>query len=271
VETKNFGIIGGDQRQTFLAKSLIKDKHNVMVFNQLSKKTEIFKLLENEILVLPFPISRDGICIQQTDIKINDILKLIKNKKIFCGIKKSIKNVNWNNIEVIDYSENEDFVIFNASLTAEGIIKILYNKIERCFRGSNCLITGFGRIGKILTRNLVSLGSKVNVLIHSADDKAWISIFGANPIIFKNEIKYDFIVNTAPELIFDKNILPKVKTKYILDVASMPGGVDLSSAKNLEIKAEQILGIPGKFFPEDSAEIIKQEIYKYLGFIIYNK
>ena len=47
----------------------------------------------------------------------------------------------------------------------------------------------------------------------------------------------------------------------LIDLASKPGGVDFSAAKELGIHAVQALSLPGKTAPRAAAEIIKNTIY----------
>ena len=50
----------------------------------------------------------------------------------------------------------------------------------------------------------------------------------------------------------------------MIDLASLPGGVDFSAAQELGLKAVQALSLPGKTAPESAAEIIKQTVYTIL-------
>ena len=72
------------------------------------------------------------------------------------------------------YFENEEVKYKNAILTAEAAIAIAINDYKKSLRDSNCLIIGFGRIGKILADILkevtdieivnINGGSKINVI-----------------------------------------------------------------------------------------------------------
>ena len=50
----------------------------------------------------------------------------------------------------------------------------------------------------------------------------------------------------------------------LIDLASKPGGVDFSAAKELGIHAVQALSLPGKTAPRAAAEIIKNTIYNMM-------
>ena len=52
--------------------------------------------------------------------------------------------------------------------------------------------------------------------------------------------------------------------KLIIDLASLPGGVDKDSAKKFGIEVINALGLPGKFFPECAGRIIVDTIFKII-------
>lgn len=69
--------------------------------------------------------------------------------------------------------------------------------------------------------------------------------------------KYDIIFNTIPSMILDKERLNLLKKEtIIIDLASKPGGVDFTTAKELGLNARLELGLPGRIAPITSAEYI---------------
>ena len=73
------------------------------------------------------------------------------------------------------------------------------------------------------------------------------------------------IFNTVPALIFPRRVLAQLEPGCVLiDLASKPGGVDFSAAKELGIHAVQALSLPGKTAPRAAAEIIKNTIYNMM-------
>ena len=55
-----------------------------------------------------------------------------------------------------------------------------------------------------------------------------------------------------------------VEEVYILDLASKPGGFDVSSINDLKIKYTWALALPGKIAPLTSAKFIKKSIYNII-------
>ena len=101
--------------------------------------------------------------------------------------------------------------------------------------GSRCLVTGFGRIGKVLSGMLKGMGARVTVSARKPEDLAWIEIYGYTPVStgkLSEHQGFDFIFNTVPTMIFDAYTLAKTAQGAILiDLASLPGGAECRDAQ----------------------------------------
>jgi dipicolinate synthase subunit A len=76
----------------------------------------------------------------------------------------------------------------------------------------------------------------------------------------------DIIINTVPSKILDKNLLAIVRQDALLiDLASIPGGVDFEYAKERGLKIIHELGIPGKTAYKTAAVYMYDCIMKLLG------
>lgn len=273
----NISVIGGDSRIVELVRLLEEDKNNVFLFGlenaeKLANSRHVKNIQEcmkeSDLIITSIPISKDGKIINSvfTDetILVEDFFKHVKGKKIITGniteeIEKYIKKEN--NNEIIDILKMENLTILNAIPTAEGAIQIAMEKSLITLHNSKCLILGFGRIGKILAKMLSGIGAKVYCEARKQQDIAWIQSYGYNAIYLdelNNHIgEFDFIFNTIPYIILDKNNLNMVKKDcFIIDLASKPGGVDFEYAKELGLQTEWALALPGKVAPKTSAYYI---------------
>lgn len=134
--------------------------------------------------------------------------------------------------------------------------------------GSRCLITGFGRIGKVLAKMLYGLGADVYVSARKKEDLAWIELLGYTAVD-NSEItefgSFNLIFNTVPSMVLDAQVLAKIaQDALVIDLASMPGGVDFDSARRMGILTAHALSLPGKVAPKTSGEIIKNTIFNML-------
>ena len=281
----NYGIIGGDLRIVNLAKMLTNDNNTVYVYGLESKlRLEDFKnnkmflcnnlseITENSnIIISSIPFSKDNENINAPfstkQINIENTLENLKSKTIIAGsLSKNILELAAKyNVKIIDIMKNEKLAILNAISTAEGTIQVIMENTDKILHGSNALILGFGRLGKVIANKLKMLSLNVTCAARKESDFAWMQAYGYKKLdinnLGKNLYNFDIIINTVPSLILDKDKLEYIKNSLIVDLASKPGGVDFEYAKQKGIKTIWALGLPGKVAPFTSAEFIKSVIY----------
>lgn len=275
-------VIGGDLRQLTLAEELSENGYIVYVsgFGKSSISSK-YKIMENldeikksDIVILPMPISIDSQNVNapfnESKISLDEIKNNLSKNTIILGgrFNNEIYRLFENN-KCIDYYEREELMIKNAVPTAEGAIEIAMGETAITISKSKCLIIGYGRIGKVLSRLLKNLGADVSVSARKYSDLAWIEVNGYTSI-HNNDIKlvadkFDLIFNTAPCLILDEEILKKINPdSVVIDLASKPGGVDFNKARDLGLKVIWALSLPGKSAPLTSGEIIAQTVMNIL-------
>ncbi len=283
----NIGILGGDLRIIFLSQMLAKDGYNVYTYaieksdfsiaNIIKCKTinEMCKFCDNIISAIPF--SKDGIYINSPfsnkQIKIEEVLKILTNKKLIAGVVKEEIKEKAKEIDLIDIMEDERFTILNVIPTVEGAIQVAMENTDFTIRDSRCLILGFGRIGKLLSKTLKDLGANVSCMARKEKNLGLIKLYGYKDIHVDNSAenlnKYDIIFNTIPALILDDEKLRLLKENNnnvtIIELASNPGGIDFKKAEEYEIKVIKALGLPGKVAPLTSAKYIKETLEKILN------
>ncbi|MBR3002625.1 MAG: dipicolinate synthase subunit DpsA [Clostridia bacterium] len=293
--SKEFAIIGGDARISYLAKMLSKSNDKVYVYGQnehIIEEQKSSKLYENlkelifcntleeavksaEIIISSIPFSKDGINIyspfSKEQIKIESLIQKLKNKTLFAGsISKEIaEQLEVNNVKVVDLMKQEDLTILNTIATAEGAISDIILNTETNIHGSKILILGFGRVAKVLAKKLAGLDAKVTCAARKEKDFAWMEALGFEKTninnLGENLKKFDIIINTVPQMILEKNRLNNVKQDcLLLDLASKPGGIDQQACKELDLKFIWALAIPGKVAPITSAKYIKETIEKII-------
>mgnify|MGYP002581326545 CR=1 FL=1 len=174
-----------------------------------------------------------------------------------------------NYIEIIDIMKREELAVLNTISTAEGAIEIAISNTNKIIHGSEVLILGFGRIGKVLARKMAGLSAKVTCAARKDEDLAWIRAYGHKETninaLGENLSQYDIILNTVPHLVLNKERLQYVKKDALLiDLASNPGGIDKKEARELNLKLVWALALPGKVAPVTTAEFIKDTIYNIL-------
>lgn len=279
-------IAGGDQRQVHLADLLSLD-HTVyvigftedIVFSEhVNRMKDLVELpAPVDILVLPVPAMANTRTISTPlydhALLADDVLGCVKQGGLCFGgmipqplqTKCERKGILW-----ADYMLREELAVLNAVPTAEGAIQIAMQELPTVLFGQKCLITGFGRISKVLTHDLMALGMDVTVAARKFSDLAWITVYGAKKLptsrIGDRLEKYDLIINTVPAKLFDRSLLSKVrKDSLIIDLASKPGGVDFDAARELGVNTIWALSLPGKVAPISAGQIICDTIHNILS------
>lgn len=284
---KSISVVGGDLRIVNLVQMLVKDGYTVYSYGlELSEELSSLDGIEmcptveeaisaSDVVIGPIPVTSDrrNLSMPFSNIKlpVEEFINKFTAKNLISGTiadeyKKILldKNVNY-----IDLQKREEFTVLNTIATAEGTIQIAMEETQRTIHGSNILVMGFGRIGKVLAKMLDGIGAKVYCEARKNEDIAWIKAYGYEPIhlnnLNENLDKFDVIINTIPFQILDEERLDLVKKDVVLiDVASNPGGIDRNAAKKKDLKLIWALSLPGKVAPLTSAEFIKETIYHVL-------
>lgn len=276
------GIIGGDKRQLYCARAFLLDglKVNLGGFDKLKSESELeitspFEAaLKSEFVVLPLPcvkggklnapFSKDDICFDQP------LLSAMADKRVFCGMKNRLFEVapSLNEKLIYDYSTREEFQVKNAVSTAEGALEIAMGEYEGTISNSRVLVCGYGRIGKVLSEMLSFLNADVTVSARKKSDLAWINLRRCKAVTVSEldkEKPFDIIFNTVPALVLDSYLLSHIaKNAIVIDLASIPGGVDFEACSRLDICAVHALSLPGKTSPKTAGETIKDTIINML-------
>ena len=282
-----FAIIGGDLRTIKLAVMLAKEQNQVYVYGL--EKAEELKNIKNitqcesikktiqevEIVIGPIPFSSNGKTINMPfsdkEISIREMMHVINAKVLIAGgiAPEVYEMANDEYIEIIDIMKREELAVLNTIATAEGTIQEAIENTNKIIHGSEILILGFGRIGKVLARKLAGLSAKVTCAARKDEDLAWIQAYGHKATninsLGENLKLYDIIINTVPHIILNEERLKYIKKDCLLiDLASNPGGIDKKAVKDNKLKFVWALSLPGKVAPITTAEFIKDTIYNII-------
>ncbi|MGN1115965.1 MAG: dipicolinate synthase subunit DpsA, partial [Candidatus Ornithomonoglobus sp.] len=233
--------------------------------------------LDCDIVILPVPVSFDNKNINtpfsDSELPIDDLIEKINPLSIIFGGRISdyiSERLTARGIKHSDYMTRDELAIRNAVPTAEGAIQIAISETPITLHGSKCLVLGYGKVGKILSRCLNGLGAKTYVGARKYADLALIESHDCIPLTI-NEAKtrieeFDVIFNTVPALILTGEVLEKVRQDtLIIDLASKPGGVDFESAAELGLRVIWALSLPGRVAPVTAGIIIKDTITNILS------
>lgn len=284
-DSYKIAVIGGDKRQVYLARILAKKGYEVAVYGlcervhdeKIREATSLKEALkEVDAAVGPVPFIRSGKITgtyEVPDMNVEMLFdELPENAVFFAGnIPGEVRRyAEGKGLRACDMMIDELVAARNAVATAEGAVAEAIARSPVNLTKSRCLVLGYGRCGRILMRLLKSFFCKV--LVSEKDKTRAADAFVlADGIVSEAELtdavgNVDFIFNTVPERILSEERLRHVgKNTWILDIASAPGGVDYGAAEALSVNAVLLPGLPGRYAPASSAEILVDSIESQIG------
>ena len=265
---KKIGIIGGDRRQALLAELLVEDGFSVCAYG-LGAWSLYEKPLEEtataDVVILPLPLCwRPGILnCSGEEIRTVDLFATLRREQlVLAGQVKPEQHRESEacGVHLRDYFLREDMTVTNAAATAEAAIQVAMEQLDRTVLGTECLVLGFGRIGKLVSFRLHGLGGRVTAAARKPEDLAWIDAFGWRALEIGKigpELKrFPVVFNTIPSLILDQALLEELPPDcLVIDLASVTG-VDEEAAMGSNIRYVWARGLPGKLVPRTAAAAV---------------
>ena len=253
------GIVAADARQRAVWEAFAAEGYETRWLT----KDDAFP----PIVVLPMPVSTDGVHLYGGSDRLEDWWVRLRGRTVFGGrcTPEILAQAAQYDVRLLDHFDREEEVVLNVIPTVEGALQLAMEQTPFTIHGSNALVCGFGRIGKLLAHRLSALGAKVCVSARKEKDFAWCNVWGYDSVdvsTLTNHIAGKHLLfNTVPHLLFDGEKLDQMRDDALLiDLASAPGGVDFAYAAAAGKRAVQALGLPGKVAPRTAGEIICKTI-----------
>lgn len=271
---KKIIIVGGDNRQIKLRECLIRHGFEVDLFNTGDKIEDISLY---EYVVLPIPISKDGVSIYGSDknfsVSIDELCcNLSPEQNVFGGmIGESVrKKFHEKGICYKDIQENENFVIGNAHLTAQGCLRLLLENTEKYIVGSKALIIGFGKVASALSMILKSLGLDVYIAARSSKQLQIAKCFGYKTLKLSNIASsicyFDYVFGTVPANVLTKDSVNLLRDDCVyFELASAP--YTAKKEDFIALNKHYVFGgsLPGKYLPQASAQMLSDYILQFIS------
>ena len=255
----NFWVAGGDLRQAQLARLLAEDGHTVHTW--------------------PLPVSAGaGLLnapLSAREHPLEGLLDRLSPGQVLCGGRVDpdcAALAGARGLTVRDYFAREELAVANAVPTAEGAVQLAMEHLPITVHGARTLVLGFGRVGRMTAQRFHALGARVTAAARRYEQLAWARAMGLDAQRLEELAGwlcgYDLIVNTVPARVLGRQELEDTRSDclilLILDLASKPGGVDLSAAADLGRTVIWALSLPGKVAPVTAGAAIQTAIYNML-------
>lgn len=279
-------VIGGDRRFLYATRHFIRKGFDASFFSDNASDpgedlsgVPILPLKEclkgADAVLLPLPASRGGGVIDcplaRSPVRVGELFCLIpKGTHVFAGMPERSVTVAAKEADVrlTDYYTSESLLTKNALYTAEGALSLLISEQPRAVCSSLVVVFGYGRIASLLTRRLISLGARVNVVARSESRRALALSDGAVP--FPPDKTADALrdvicaVNTVPAPVLTADLLTVLSPAPYMELASSPGA-SADEAARAGVRFISASSLPGRFSPESAGVAIADRVISLLG------
>lgn len=253
---KKITIIGGDNRLKILKNSLEKSGYFVDSLGLFENDNG--DITSSEVLILPVPTTKDKVTVftplTNRIIPLKEIEEKANREQLILCCNYCFANKN-----CVDYGSLDSYALLNSVPTAEGALKIAIENTAYTLWKSTALVIGYGRVGKILADRLKAMGVNVTVSARKLSDMALAETLGFSYINTNQlnlvPLNYNIIFNTVDVKVIDDNALSNCTADLIIDL-STHGGLSLTKAEQLGIKAIKAPGLPAKIAPKTASEIL---------------
>lgn len=274
---KVFGVIGGDRRQAELARLLAADGNTVCTYGldrwKPGGEGTLDRAASADAVILPLPLCRgDGVLnCEEGPVPTIDLFRRLRPRQlVLAGQVKPAQRQEAAacGLSLEDYFLREELTVANAAATAEAAVQVAMERLDRTLLRMDCLVLGFGRIGKLLSHRLHGLGARVTATARRPEDLAWIRAFGwralATGDLDGKLGQFGAVFNTVPSPVLDEPLLAQLPEDCLcVDLASVQG-IDLAAAERLGLPNVWARSLPGRMVPRTAAAVIRDAVYYIL-------
>lgn len=280
----DISVLGGDARQIHLIQFLLKRGFRIAYAGALPLVPDdnlfVTKRLADAVrmsrrVIGPVPLCKNGVvtgCEQLPDGELNGLLNtLTPGQELIAGAiaPAVLDHCAARTIHCVDLMERNEVAIQNAVATAEATVAELIARGAANLHGACVLVLGFGRCAQVLAQKLRGLDTRVTVCARAAGPRAMARALGYDAVSFEELTPYlprfAYVVNTVPAMVLARTALELLpRDAVVVDIASAPGGIDFEAARSLGLNAALCPGLPGRYAPKASGEILAQAVLDIL-------
>ena len=273
---ERIGVLGGDRRQAELARLLERAGWQVDRYGLTDwpgTEADRDRALGDPAVVLPLPLCREDGTVNWPGEPwtAGELLERLRpGQRVLAGqvSPEVLEAAAARGVRMEDYFQREALTVANAAITAEGAVQTALEHLEGTLLGRNCLVLGFGRIGRLLSARLQGMGARVTAAARSPADRAWARAYGYGALpagaLDGNLGGFGAVFNTVPALLLDESLLSQLPGEcLVVDLASRPG-VDRKAARDRGLSYVWARGIPGRLAPRAAAEALRDAVEEIL-------
>ena len=267
---QNLLVVGGDVRMERMGHLLRQDGYKVAFVRDGLDEGWQTKAKEADMCLLPYPYAvKEG---KIPGWECGGVEELLDVLDPHCAIMagEGIENRQTEPPEgigrkILKYSDDMLFVRRNAEISAEAAVCECMHRTEQMLDEQNVLVLGYGLFARAIVWRLKALGARVWVAARREKSRLQAISDGAQAIDFGSIVQLapqmQIVMNTVPAIVLGREELPLFsKEALLMELASPPYGIDLSTAVAMEKNVVVLPGLPGKYAPVSAAIALKNAV-----------
>lgn len=265
-------IVGGDARMPYAAAALREMGHEASICAYRETPFSPSMLAAAEAVLLPLPLSRDGVHLNAPTTDIATPLAAMARMlpdgvPLLCGHADGTLRAIAGDRPILAYGQDEGYLRQNAYITAEGAIAMLMAQLSASLADTPCLILGSGRLASALSDLLFGLHAPVTVLAR----RQGILLGGGQMPLPLSELlglcgRFPVILNTVPAKLLSHTVLEAISPgTLLLELSSAPDVLDTEVAKRRGIEVLTAPGLPGRYAPKSAGQAIADTVAALLA------
>ena len=214
------------------------------------------------LTILPIPSTRDGIHVSGSDKTLDSLVGSAGAGDIYLGYglpDAFVEGLRSVGAIAVDAALDEEFLVGNARLTALATVGKILTRGGVSPDGLSVGVVGYGRIGRILVRLLLSLGAAVRVYSTREGTVMCLSRSGVDATLLHLGDPlpaHGLLINTAPDTIFDTGS-PVPAEMEIWELATGENFGRLAVAR--------LPSLPQIYYPESAGRLYGEALLRALG------
>ena len=255
---------------TYLANMLARDGYEVRTWRLAGTpdNAEPDHAAASDRVILPVPLAGNGL-LNGTELPLCELWPRFRvRQRIYAGAVGRTERAAAEELglRLTDYYQDEALTVQNAVPTAEGALAAAMERMSVTLHGAPCLVVGFGRIGRLLARDLAALGAEVSVSARRPESFAWIDALGYRGLHTERLSgrlgEFRAVFNTVPHMVLDAPLLRELRPDCVLIELASLSGIDREAAEAMGLSYCKAGGLPGKAAPETAASAILDTLYR---------
>jgi dipicolinate synthase subunit A len=261
----SIAIVGGDEREQEIARLAARTGAVVRahgfpwpedgIEGVTHTGTAIETMRDADYALLPIPRGVDGAlyALQAPEpIRIEEALftPLRPGAQVICGritpiLAEASKDLP---LTMHEYDPDPELMRLRAAAVVEGVLQTAIAHTDVTIHGASVAVVGFGNIGSVLTRRLLTLGADVHVAARNPIQRAAAVADGARslPLTELPQLasQLSMIFSTVPARVVDRSVLERLpRGSLVLDIVPPPDRSDLELAASLGHRAVWARGL----------------------------